>query len=153
MTARARQISRARLCRTLAAAALAGLLPVAGLASMPLSARASGNQTWTGDGDGTTWGDTQNWASKSVPQDGDSVTIAPTALQVRPAVTGVPSDIALQDLTLTDASLSGGAVTVSGDFSWSVSHSFATLAVPLTVEGSASFGGAGEEDSTKPMTL
>ena len=59
----------------------------------------------------------------------------------------------LQDLTLTDASLSGGDVTVAGDFSWSVSHGIETLASPITVEGDASFSGAGEQDSQDPMTF
>ena len=100
-----------------------------------------------------TWGDARNWASNSVPQNGDSVTIAPSSSQARPAVTGTPSGIKLEDLTLTDASLSGGAVTVTGDFIWSASGDHETLAAPLTVEGSASFSGSGEEDSQAPLIL
>ncbi len=135
------------------AAALAGLL-ITGVLALPATvAGASGDQAWTGKGDGTTWSDARNWASNSVPQNGDSVTIAPTGAQARPAVTGTPTGIKLDDLTLTDASLSGGAVTVTGDFTWSASDDHETLAAPLTVEGSASLSGSGEEDSQAPLTL
>ena len=120
---------------------------------MPTAASASSNQTWTGDGDGSSWSDGMNWASMTVPSNGDSVTIQPTASEPTPHVTGMPGGTMLQDLTLTDASLSGGDVTVAGDFSWSVSHGTETLAATLTAEGDASFGGAGEEDSQDPMTL
>jgi hypothetical protein len=116
-------------------------------------AGASTAQIWTGKGDGTSWGDARNWANNLVPQTGDSVTIAPTSLQVRPAVTGTPSGTKLQDLTLTDASLSGGAITVMGDFAWSVSQYYEAVGARLTVEGTASFSGAGEEDSRAPMSL
>ena len=54
---------------------------------------------------------------------------------------------------MTDASLSGGDVTVAGDFSWSVSQGFEILGSPLTVEGDASIGGAGEQDIQDPMTF
>jgi len=152
MTAPAQGTRRGRLCRGLAAAAFAGALTVGMLAVTPLVAAASSSQTWTGDGDGSTWGDAQNWASKSVPQNGDSVTIAPTASEARPAVTGLPDGIELQDLTLTDASLSGGAVTVTGVFVWDVSLSN-TLDAPLTVQGTATLSGAGRENSQAPMTF
>jgi hypothetical protein len=119
----------------------------------PAVASASSNQVWTGGGDGSSWTDGMNWQSNEVPANGDSVTIGPTPAEPTPHVTGMPGGTMLQDLTLTDASLSGGDVTVAGDFSWSVSHSFETLAVTLTVEGDASFGGAGEQDSQDPMTF
>jgi hypothetical protein len=137
----------------LAAAALASALTAGTLVLAPTVASASSNQVWTGNGDGTSWSDGQNWQSMSVPENGDSVTIGPTPSQTMPSVTGVPGGTELQDLTLTDASLSGGDVTVMGDFSWSVSQSFATLDAPLTVEGDASFSGAGEQDSQAPMTF
>jgi hypothetical protein len=146
-------MKRARLCRELAAAVFAGALAVGVVAVTPMVARASSSQTWSGSGDGTTWGDPQNWASGSVPQNGDSVTIAPTATQPRPAVTMVPGGADLQDLTLTDASLSGGAVTVTGDFTWDVASSSNTLDAPLTVQGTATLSGAGRENSQAPMTF
>src|SRR5580700_7036175 len=118
----------------------------------PAAASASSNQVWTGGGDGSSWSDGMNWQSNEVPANGDSVTIGPTPAAPMPHVTGMPGGTMLQDLTLTDASLSGGDVTVAGDFSWSVSHGIETLASPITVEGDASFSGAGEQDSQDPMT-
>src|SRR5215472_3386532 len=122
-------------------------LAAAALASAPSS------QTWTGNGDGSSWGDAKNWASMSVPQNGDSVTIPAVRFPARTVVTGMPSGTQLQDLTMTDASLSGGDVTVAGDFSWSVSQGFEILGSQLTVEGNASIGGAGEQDIQDPMTF
>jgi hypothetical protein len=119
----------------------------------PLAASASSSQQWSGDGDGSQWSDAQNWVSNEVPQNGDSVIIAPTATEPTPDVTGMPPGMQLQDLTLTNSSLSGGNVTVAGNFSWSVSQLTATLAAPLTVQGDASFSGAGREDSQDPMTF
>jgi hypothetical protein len=137
----------------IAAAAFTGILAASTLILAPMAASASSSQTWTGLGDGSSWGDPQNWASHSVPQNGDSVTIAPTPTQARPVVSQVPGGTQLQDLTLTDTSLSGGDITVMGNFSWSVSTWFNALATPLTVQGDASFSGAGEQDSQAPMTF
>jgi hypothetical protein len=120
---------------------------------VPTASSASSNQVWTGGGDGSSWSDGMNWQSNQVPANGDSVTIGPTPAAPTPHVTGMPGGTTLQDLTLTDASLSGGDVTVAGDFSWSVSHGIETLASPITVEGDAAFSGAGEQDSQDPMTF
>jgi hypothetical protein len=120
---------------------------------VPAAASASSSQTWTGGGDGTSWSDGMNWASHSVPANGDSVTIPAVRFPARTVVTGMPGGTQLQDLTMTDASLSGGDVTVAGDFSWSVSQGFEVLGSPLTVAGDASFSGAGEADVQAPMTF
>src|SRR5690349_5450294 len=143
-----------RLARMAAAGTLAagtGVLTAALLA--PAAASASSNQTWTGGGDGTSWSDGKNWASGSTPSNGDSVTIPAVRFPARTVVTGMPSGTQLQDLSMTDASLSGGDVTVAGNFSWSVSQGFEVLGSPLTVEGDASIGGAGEKDIQDPMTF
>src|SRR5690348_7540893 len=140
-----------RLLPKLAVAAFAGAL--AGAMLGPVAASARGNVSWTGGGDGSSWSDGMNWSSNQPPQTGDSVTISPTASEPTPHVTGMPSGTQLQDLTLSDASLSGGDVVVMGTFSWGASHGFESLASPLTVEGDASFGGAGELDSQDPMTF
>jgi hypothetical protein len=130
---------------------IAAALFVGLLVSPPL--HASGTQTWSGKGDGTTWGDARNWSSGSVPGNGDSVVIAPTSLQVRPVVTGAPSGVQLQDLTLTDSSVSGGALTVTGQFTWTVNQGYELLGAPLTVKGTASISGGGEKDSRSLLTL
>jgi hypothetical protein len=113
---------------------------------------AAGSESWTGAGDGTSWTDNNNW-SGGVPQDGDSVTIAPTMSESAPQVTNMPGGISLKNLTMTNASLSGGAVTVNGDFSWSVSQGQNTLDAPLTVEGSATITGAGKKITFAQMTF
>jgi len=43
---------------------------------VPAAASASSSQTWTGGGDGSSWSDAMNWASNSVPQNGDTATAA-----------------------------------------------------------------------------
>jgi hypothetical protein len=161
--ARSRQHSRATWLRFAAWPRIAVIMITATLAGgtgalaasmlAPLAASASSSQQWSGDGDGSQWSDAQNWVSNEVPQNGDSVIIAPTATEPTPDVTGMPAGMQLQDLTLTNSSLSGGNVTVAGNFSWSVSQLTATLAAPLTVQGDASFSGAGREDSQDPMTF
>jgi fibronectin-binding autotransporter adhesin len=124
-----------------AVAVLAGLLLATFLA--PTAAHASGDM-WTGKGDGHTWGDGMNWASMTAPQDGDDVTIAPPSPGQFPSVTGLPGGMNLGDLTLTDASLSGGDATVTGTFTWDVSTASArTLAAQLTITGDATITGTG----------
>ncbi len=132
-------------------AAITTALLVGGLL-VPGAALASSGKSWTGAGDGHSWTDSNNW-SGGVPQNGDSVTIAPTALQTAPQVTDAPGGTSLQDLTMTNASLSGGAVTVNGDFSWSVSQGQNTLDAPLTIEGSATISGAGKKITFAEMTF
>ena len=91
--------------------------------------------SWTGDGDGHSWTDPSNWGGE-LPKQGDSVTIGPTKSTPLPNVTGVPA-ISLQDLSFDGAGLSGGAVTVTGSFSWDQG----SIRIPLTIEGSGSASG------------
>src|SRR5215831_197658 len=129
----------------LSVAVLAGALLGSSLA--PVAASASADPTWTGNGDGTSWGDSHNWDTMQVPKNGDSVTIGPTSSQFTPHVTGMPGGTQLQNLTLSNASLSGGDVTVMGSFSWDVSGgNVATLAAPLTAQSGASISGMGQEN-------
>ncbi len=139
-----------RLAPLLAVALTAGLL--AGGLVAPGAAFASASDTWTGTAGDGLWTTSGNWSS-GVPQAGQSVVIAPTASQTMPAVTDVPDGTSLRDLTLTDSSLSGGAVTVNGTFTWSVSTGQAVLADPLTAEGSADISGAGEKIAMSQMTF
>ncbi len=132
-------------------AAIAAVLLAGGLVA-PGAAFASGSKSWTGGGDGRSWTDANNWGG-SVPQAGDSVTIAPPGMQTSVQVMDMPDGTSLQDLTLTNASLSGGAVTVSGDFSWSVSQGQNVLDAPLTVEGPATISGAGKKITFAEMTF
>jgi hypothetical protein len=161
--ARSRQHSRATWLRakvgpriaviTITATLAGGTGALAASLLAPLAASASSSQQWTGKGDGSKWSNPQNWASNKVPQNGDSVTISPTATESAPNVSGMPAGMQLQNLTLVDSSLSGGGVTVAGNFSWNASLTSSTLAAPLTVEGDASFSGTGRENSQDPMTF
>ena len=65
----------------------------------------------------------------------------------------MPGGTSLQDLTLTNSSLAGGAVTVNGDFTWSVSQSQNVLNAPLTVVGSATISGAGKKITMGKVTF
>jgi hypothetical protein len=139
-----------RLAFLIAAAVSASLL--AGGLVAPAAALASGSETWTGGGNSdSSWSNSSNW-SGGVPQPGDNVTIAPTMSQVSPSVTDVP-DISLHDLTLTNSSLSGGAVTVTGTFTWSVSTSQNVLNAALTVVGPANISGAGKKITMGKVTF
>jgi hypothetical protein len=145
-------IGRLRRWRPLAVAISAAL--VVGCLTTPVAALAqrTATDTWTGAGDETSWTDAMNW-SAGVPQSGDSVTIAPTEDTPMPDVTEAPS-VSLQDLSLSDASLSGGGFTVAGDFAWNVdAKQQDVLSGSLTVQGSATFSGAGQKDSQSPMTF
>jgi hypothetical protein len=136
----------------LSVAVLAGAMSGSSLA--PTAASASSDPTWTGNGDGTSWGDAHNWDTMQVPKNGDSVTIGPTSSQLTPHVTGMPGGTQLQDLALSNASLSGGDVTVTGSFSWDVGNGdVATLAAPLTAQSGASISGMGQENVKDPMTF
>ena len=138
---------------TIAATFAGGTGALAASVLAPLPASAASSQVWSGLGDGTKWTDPQNWVSKQVPQNGDSVTIAPIPTESAPNVIDMPAGMQLQDLTLTDSSLSGGDVTVAGNFSWNATLTSSTLTAPLTVEGDASFSGTGRENSQAPMTF
>jgi hypothetical protein len=153
MTRSAVSVATGRRTRRLIGAAILAALTTAGMAVITAPAHAATGDTWSGAGDGESWGDANNWSGKAVPLNGDSVTIAPTATEIRPSVSGVPSGTQLASLTLTDSSLSGGDVTVTGDFTWTVSQVRNTLGVPLTVEGDATLSGAGERDSTQPVVF
>lgn len=83
------------------------------LLSLPLAGSTAAQTTWDGGGDGSSWGDPDNWNPDMVPDDltdvlldgGVSITIDVTA--------------AVRDLTLDGATLSGpGALTVEGTFAW-----------------------------------
>lgn len=107
--------------------------------SAPVIVGTGSHDTWTGAGDGTTWGQAANWTN-GVPKQGDIVTIGTTSGQVD--VVGVPAGTQLQGLGLEDASLSGGSLAVE-DLSWGETRS-ESIDDTLTVEGTANFTGKGD---------
>jgi hypothetical protein len=142
---------RRRWSRFVGAAAV-GVL-IGGLIT-PTAAFAAGGDSWTGKGtSGSLWTDVGNW-SAGVPQNGDSVTIGPTNVTATPHVTGMPGGLKLKSLTLTNSSLDGGAVTITGAFTWSVAQNdTGSLNAALTVQGPATISGPGQKDTLAPLTF
>jgi hypothetical protein len=115
--------------------------------SAPVSARAAGGTTYTWVGntqmagaDNHSWGDARNWNPSGVPGDGDSVIIEqPSSGDCFAHVDGVPT-VSLVDFTLIESptlcttSVSGGAITVTGSFSWNGGQ----LITPTSVQSGAS---------------
>jgi hypothetical protein len=135
---------RVAFCSVLALAACVFASPrVAGA-----SASGCAVKTWTGGGDASSWRDRMNWNPPAAPKPCDSVSIGPTAVTPFPSILGVPA-ITLTELSLDGVQLAGGTgpVTVTADFSWSSSGSPGTsdIAVPVTVDGTASFSGTDEK--------
>lgn len=116
----------------------------------PTAASASSSQTWTAGGDGSSWSDAMNWASHSVPQNGDSVTIPAVRFPARTVVNGMPAGTQLQDLTMTDASLSGGDVTVAGNFAWTGGTISGNLDVASTI--TTKISGTTTKELTSPTS-
>jgi hypothetical protein len=131
---------------------VAGVL-IGGLMT-PEVAFAAGSDSWTGMGtNGSLWTDAGNW-SAGVPQNGDSVTIGPTNVTATPHVTGMPGGLKLKRLTLTNSSLDGGAVTITGAFTWSVAQNdTGSLKAALTVQGPATISGPGQKVTLAPLAF
>lgn len=111
-------------------AVLAASLQVV-LIAVAVPAHATGTTyTWVGNtqsasADNHSWGDPQNWDPNGVPADGDSVVIAqPSNNDCFAHVDGVPT-VSLVNFTLQEnpalctTSVSGGAISVIGLFTWS----------------------------------
>src|ERR1700730_3120964 len=113
-------MSRITLCPSLLA--LSACLALGALvlpSAAPPVVHASTTYAWAGKGSDWTWGNTQNWQPNGTPQAGDSAVIAPSPTSQGPAVTGAPTGLSLQDLTLgPHSSLDGGSLTVTGSFTW-----------------------------------
>ncbi len=132
--------------------AIAGGVLVGGLLT-PVTAFAANSDTWTGLGGDSLWTTAGNWSS-GVPSNGDSVTIGPTQITARPHVTGMPSGVSLQDLTITNSSLDGGGGTVKGDLTWSADKTVTSvLNAKLTVQGTATLTGAGTKAASASLTF
>ena len=110
--------------------------------------------TWTAKGDATSWTDAKNWdPSSDYPGvcANDSATITPLPILAFVNLT-VPA-ITLNTLTLTRQSgtsgggveLSGGPLTITSSFNWSVDGSVST---PLTVSGTATISGDSQNGSS-----
>jgi fibronectin-binding autotransporter adhesin len=133
--------------------ALATGCALATLAAGPASAaparadQCSGTSyTWTGNGDETSWDDTSNWSPPGVPGTCDSVDIP-----IEANITGAPA-VSLDNFTIdatagSDGTLTGGPLTVTGDFEQDGSSLEATINLPAgatgTIAGPANFKGLG----------
>jgi hypothetical protein len=130
----------------LLAVALAAAL-VTGWAAAPAFAAGGTTYTWVGNSqdvtaDNHSWTDSRNWSPSGVPGDGDSVSIdAPDAAHCTAHVDNVPA-VALTNFSLAatrcSSSVTGGAITVTGAFSWNGG----TLFTPTTIAGTGVLSGS-----------
>lgn len=134
-----------RPARAIALAASIALVPTAGLVALAPAAYAEGGKEWTGEGDGHSWNDDNNWAGNEAPKDGDGVTIqAPDSKGGSVHVTGAPS-ISLSDLTLSATApntveLDGGDISVSNSFSWNAGTLMANVSLGPLAHGTIGSG-------------
>jgi hypothetical protein len=117
---------------------------VVGLATAVHPASAAGTSyTWVGSSqnahaDNHSWGDPLNWSPNGVPSDGDSVSVQAPLPICAAHVDGIPA-VTLLAFTLVEqstactVSVAGGAITVTGAFTWQSG----TLNTPLTVAAGA----------------
>lgn len=131
---------------------------------IPVAAHAVGGTTysWIGSsnssgGDNHSWSDAHNWSPMGVPADGDSVVIAqPSQSDCAAHVDGVPTvtltDFSLAQVpTLCTTSITGGDITVSGQFSWDGGE----LDTPTTIgsDATGTVAGANQELSSLAAEL
>jgi hypothetical protein len=112
--------------------------------------------TWTGHGDGTSWGDASNWNPSSVPGTCDSV-----GIPIEANITGAPA-VSLDNFTIdasagSDGTLTGGPLTVTGHFEWDGGSLAATVNLPAgstgTIAGPANIKGLGSGGAGLPGAL
>jgi len=138
------------------------LVAVAALAlSVPAVARAGGGTTYTWVGntltaaaDNHSWSDSRNWSPAGVPGSGDSVVIEqPSNSDCFAHVDNVPT-VTLANLTLVEnpalctTSVSGGAFTVTGSFSWDGGK----LDTPTTIASGATATISGADQRLNSLT-
>ena len=139
--------------------ALAAVLCVLALPPLAAHATSGTTYTWVGNsqgsgGDNHSWSDSENWNPVGVPGDGDSVIIEqPSAGDCFAHVDSTPT-VELVDFTLEEnpalctTSVSGGALSISGSFSWNGG----TLSSPTTIESSASGQISGSNQRLNALT-
>lgn len=129
---------RRSMLSLVAAAALAAAFAVAPSAD----ATTGTSYVWSGGstgGDNTSWSDANNWTPGGVPGDGDSVSIdSPDASHQTAHVTAVPTVTLVafsisQNPNRLGVSITGGAITVSGSFTWNGG----VISTPVTLEASS----------------
>jgi hypothetical protein len=109
-------------------------------------AAASTTYTWTGQGDGFSFGSPANWSPSGVPADGDAIEVA--RLDGGPAhVEGTPS-ISLLAVTLGEGgSLYGAGLLTTTQFNWTGG----TLGIDLTVTGPMIVSGSDLKAANKTL--
>jgi hypothetical protein len=127
-------------------ALLAAATAVLACTATPATAAGGTAYTWVGSSqnaaaDNHSWTDARNWSPQGVPGDGDSVVVTePDAAHCTAHVDAVPT-VTLTDFSLTStrcsSSINGGAITVTGTFSWDGG----TLNTPTRINGSGTLAG------------
>jgi len=133
-----------RQTRIAATLAVLALLAAAALPAAALGCSGGHSFTWTGEGDGHSWSDAENWSpqEEAPPKSGDTAIIQGSE-EAEAEVEGGTEGIC--DLTLegADAFLTGTALTVEGDFTWEGGQgeeAASELEGNLTVDGSTTIG-------------
>lgn len=127
---------------------------VAAVSTTPAHAAGGTSYTWVGNStnsqaDNHSWTDQRNWNPVGVPGDGDSVTIAqPGSSDCFAHVDAVPTVslvnfTLLQNPNLCTTSVTGGAITVTGVFTWNGGK----LATPTSVGSGTISGGNGQQST------
>jgi fibronectin-binding autotransporter adhesin len=144
----------------LATACAIGMFVAAGASALPAAALSCSGTlfTWTGNGDGSSWGDPSNWSPSGIPGScaADSVDIP-----IEANITGAPA-ATLQNFTIdatagSDGTLTGGPLTVTGQFEWDGSSLETTIDLPAgaagTIAGPANSKGLGGAGLGIPGTI
>ena len=117
-----------KLVVVLALVALCGALAIQMV--IPSAAHAATSYTWTGQAIDNQWSDAGNWSPNGVPGAGDSATIGAPENIIMPASTTVAS----LSLTGQNTGLSGGSLTVTGNFDWT---SYGTITTNIDIPAGA----------------
>jgi hypothetical protein len=132
----------------LCAACAVGPFAAGPASATPVTASACSGASfiWTGAGNGTSWGNAKNWKPNGIPGSCASVVIP-----IEANIVGAPR-VELSNLIIlsgagSDGTLTGGPITVAGDFEWDGSSLDATVNLPTgshgTIAGPANFKGLG----------
>src|SRR5690606_23956790 len=92
---------------------------------------------WTGEGDGTSFSDADNWSNDAVPQSGDTLTFNVTGLAESTTLDNDINNLSVNGITFTGTvtdynvySLSGNSLTLGGNVTNTITGANAEYAIP-----------------------
>ncbi len=127
----------------LALALIAALLLTPGASAVEIgSCTGASSVSWTGNGDGHSWDDSENWEPEEVPSAGKSVSISGNEAE-EAEVEGGHGSICSLTVSGSDAFLTGTTLTLTGGLTWEGGEhdkAASELEGKFTVEGGADLG-------------